>query len=179
MPSPLRMKNGCSITRVLTSRLPRGPPHGRVPEIDVGRVLPREPAVRLPDLARRSGGGHAEHRVVVAPHALLLLSEVLELRVDDLALLRTGGTAGSAAGLRTRAWTGRLLPCLGLRLAVHGLAELVGRLRQRLLRPLHALEVARLERLLGLGERIVDRLAVGLGELASVLRERPLRRIDQ
>src|SRR5256885_2287713 len=154
MPSPLRMKNGCSTTRGLTSRSPRGPPNGpALPWPGTRTCMPEStpagPALALPDSGRRRGGGDAGHRVVVAPHDLLLLSEVLEPRVDNLALLRTGGTPGGPAGLRTRARTGRLLPRLGLRLAVHDLAELVRRLRQRLLRPLHALEVVRLERLLG------------------------------
>ena len=40
----------------------------RVPEVDVRRVLPREPLVRPADLARRSRSRDAQHRVVVAPH---------------------------------------------------------------------------------------------------------------
>src|SRR2546429_366872 len=175
MPSPLRMKNGCSTTRVLTSKSPRGPPNGpALPWSGTRTCMPESTPAGIATLTRSSprptpppaqashaspsprpraapalqGGKRAIASPAGAPRALLLPSEVLELRVDDLALLRTGGTAGSAASLRTRAWTGRLLPCLGLRLAVHGLAELVGRLRQRLLRPLHALEVVRLERLL-------------------------------
>ena len=39
-----------------------------IPEIHVRRVLPREPLVRLADLARPRGRGDAENRVVVSPH---------------------------------------------------------------------------------------------------------------
>src|SRR5262249_62273369 len=109
-----------------------------------------EPAVSLPDLARRRGGGHAEHRVVITSHHLLLLSEILELRVDDLTLFGARRAAGGATRLRARALIGRP-PRLRLRLPVHDFTDLLRGLRQRLLCSLHAVEVLRLERLLGLG----------------------------
>src|SRR5438552_3355686 len=39
-----------------------------VPEVDVGRVLSREPLIRATNLARPGGGRDAQHRVVVATH---------------------------------------------------------------------------------------------------------------
>src|SRR5688500_18389582 len=102
---------------------------------------------------------------------LLLLAQVLELGVHDLALLRparggvtVGGRAAGARGARA----------LALRLAIHGLRELVRGLGQRLLRPLHALEVVRLEGLARFRERVLDTLSIGLGQLAAVLGERAL-----
>src|SRR5512132_3440182 len=41
---------------------------GRLPEVDVRGVLPRETPVGLPDLARPRGGRDAEHRVVIPTH---------------------------------------------------------------------------------------------------------------
>ena len=81
-----------------------------VPEVDVRRVLPREPPVRLTDLARRRRRRDAQHCVVIAPHdaSLLLLAQVLELGVHDLALLARPAERPAArragAGARPACW---------------------------------------------------------------------------
>src|SRR6266542_502239 len=103
---------------------------------------------------------------------LLLVAQILEVRVDDLAFLRTRRALARPAGR-----AGRLT--LRLRLAVHDLRELVGRAGQVLLGALHPLEVLALQRLARLRERVVDRLAVGLPQLGSVLPERPLRGVHE
>src|SRR4029450_6433637 len=101
---------------------------------------------------------------------LLLLAQVLELGVDDFAFLRTRGLG--RAGLARRA--------LGLlRLPVHDLGQLVGRLGERLLGLLHALEILTLERFLCLRQRVLHRLAVGLGPLAAVFAHPALGRVHE
>src|SRR6266446_2801399 len=92
----------------------------RVPEVDVRRVLPREPLVGPADLARRSRGRDAQHGVIVATHAalLLLFAQILEIGVHDLTFLRPG-----RGGLARRSGRARLALRLGL--AVHDLRELV------------------------------------------------------
>src|SRR6266511_1714432 len=103
---------------------------------------------------------------------LLLVAQILEVRVDDLAFLRTRRALARPAGR-----AGRLT--LRLRLAVHDLRELVGRAGQVLLRALHPLEVLALQRLARLRERVVDRLAVGLPLLGSGLEEADRKAIDE
>src|SRR5713101_2769906 len=71
---------------------------------------------------------------------LLLVAQILEVRVDDLAFLRTRRALARPAGR-----AGRLTLRLGL--AVHDLRELVGRAGQVLLSTLHPLEVLALQRL--------------------------------
>ena len=67
-----------------------------VPEIDIGRVLPREALIRSAHLARRSRRRDTQNRVVVATHErlLLLVAQILEVGVDDLAFLRTRRALG-------------------------------------------------------------------------------------
>src|SRR5262249_14292606 len=91
-----------------------------VPEIDVGRILPREALVCPAHLARRSCRRDTKHCVVVATHELLLLlvAQILEVSVDHFAFLR----ARRALTLRARSTRAGRLP---LRLAVHDLRELV------------------------------------------------------
>src|SRR5262245_30107523 len=75
-----------------------------VPEIDVGRVLPREALIRSAHLARRSRRRDTQNRVVVATHdrLLLLVAQILEVGVDDLAFLRARRSLGRPT-LRTGA----------------------------------------------------------------------------
>src|SRR5262245_35329486 len=102
-----------------------------------------------------------------------LLAQILELRVDDLALL---GAGRAARPLPAR----RLLTRLGLlRLAVHDLGQLVRGLGEVVLRALDALDVLTLALFLGLAHRLLDGLAVSLAELGAVLAERALRRVHE
>src|SRR5438093_13411444 len=101
---------------------------------------------------------------------LLLVAQILEVRVDDLAFFRTRRALARPAGR-----AGRLTLRLGL--AVHDLRELVGRAGQVLLGALHPLEVLALQRLARLRERVVDLLAVGLSPLGPLFPERPPRGI--
>src|SRR5207244_321833 len=109
---------------------------------------------------------------------LLLAAQVLELGVDDLALLRTTARARSARRARrgSARTTGRLA---ALRLAIHHLGELVGALRQSLLRRLDPVVVLALQRLANLVERLLDCLAISLGELAPVLGQGALGRVHE
>src|ERR1700675_2681214 len=110
------------------------------------------------------GGFAGAARIMGCPRgSLLLVAEVLELSVDHVTL----------RGLRTRAVTGTGLAARrlrgGLRLSVHHLGELVGRLRQRLLRALDAVEVVALESLARLAHRRFDRLLVLGRDLVAVV----------
>src|SRR5439155_6332502 len=147
-----------------------------VPEIDVGRILPREALISSADLARRRGRRDAQNRVVVATHEplLFLVAQILEVGVDHLAFLWTRRALALPTG---RARAGRL--ALRLRFAVHDLRELVRRVAQRLLGAFHPLDVLALQRFARLRERVVDRLAVVLRQLGAVLTEGPLGRVDE
>ena len=88
-------------------------------EVDVRRVLSSEPPVRLSDLSGRRRRQHPEDRVIVPSHgALLLVTQILELGVDDLALLGSGASRAPAL-----CWATAGLPGLGL--PVHHFSELV------------------------------------------------------
>src|SRR3989304_2961504 len=119
------------------------------------------------------GGFAGAARLWAAPARSYFFAEVLELGVDHITLRILG----------TRAVTGRGLAALrlrgGLRLAVHYLGELVGGLRQRLLRALDAVEVVALECLARLDHRRFDRLLVLGRDLVQVVAQGPLGRVDQ
>src|SRR5439155_219282 len=70
-------------------------------------------------------------------------------------------------------------PAFRLRLAVHDLRELVRRATQTILGALHALDILALQRFAGLGERVVDGLAIVLRKLGAVLTQRALGRIHE
>src|SRR5438552_8720306 len=145
-----------------------------IPEVDVRRILPRKAAIGLPNLARPRGGRDAEHRVVVTSHGhhLLLVAEILELGVHDLAFFRAAARTGacSTAARRRR---------LRLAFAVHDFGELVRRLGEVALGALHAFEIVGLERFLRFPERILDRLPVSFRELRAVLGKGPFRRVHE
>src|SRR5262245_35669113 len=62
-PRPRVVQDAVRLRDLLEQRL-----GASIPEVDVGRVLPREAPVGLPDLARSRRGRDAEHRVVVTTH---------------------------------------------------------------------------------------------------------------
>src|SRR5437899_2645460 len=86
----------------------------------------------------------------------LLVVDVLEFGVHDVAVLRRRrsllAVAGAAPGL-----------------TIHRLRQLLGRARQALLRAPDAFDVVSLQSLPGVGERLLDRGALGVGDLRSVL----------
>src|SRR5262249_34640106 len=150
-------------------------PRSLVPEIHVGRVLPREALIGSAHLARQSRRRDTQDRVVVATHEplLLLLAQILEVGIDHFAFFWTR----RALALPTRrARAGRLALRLGF--AIHDLRELVRRLAQALLGALHPLDVLALEGFARLSQRVVDRLSIALGQLGAVLAERALSRVD-
>src|SRR5499427_7633903 len=102
--------------------------------------------------------------------ALLLVAEILELGVDDIAL--RSALLASAVGSR--------LSGLGLlRLPVHRLRELVGCAGQLLLGPLDPVEVVALEGVPRLGHGGLDALLVLGRDLVRIVPERPLGRVDE
>src|SRR5207253_5149011 len=147
-----------------------------VPEVDIGRVLPREALIGPAHLARRGRRRDAQNCVVVATHRrlLLLVAQILEVGVDDFAFLRTRRALGRPA---RRARAGRL--ALRLCLAVHDLRELVRRTTETILGALHPLDILALQRFTRLGERVVDRLAIVLRKLGAALTQRALGRIHE
>src|SRR5437868_15147824 len=108
---------------------------------------------------------------MVATYVLLLVAQVLEFSVYDLALF----------GPATCAWarTGTVRFRLGLAFAIHDLRQLVRGPRKRVLATLHSLEVIGLERFLRLAQRVLERLSVRFPELRAVLAECALGRVHE
>src|SRR5262249_58640163 len=115
------------------------------------------------------GGRHPEAPSPVL--ALLLVAEILELGVDDIALrsaLLASAVSSRLSGLG-----------LLLRLPVHRLRELVGGAGQLLLGPLDPVEVVALEGVPRLGHGGLDALLVLGRDLVRVVPERPLGGVDE
>src|SRR4051812_26734503 len=106
---------------------------------------------------------------------LLVVVDLGKLRVDHVLLL------GARSGIRTgsgAAWaTGPAGTLLGL--LVHGFAELHGNLRQRAGLGRDRLGIVALERLLEIGNGVLDRPPLGLADFCAVLGHRLLGRVDE
>src|SRR3972149_3925373 len=105
--------------------------------------------------------------------ALLLLAEILEFGIDHVPL------GGLGLRLTRRPAFGACGPGLGLSLAVHDFRELVRGLHQVLLGARDPVDVVSLQRLAGFVERVLDRLALALGNLVAVFPQRALSRVDE
>src|SRR4051794_40982322 len=104
---------------------------------------------------------------------LLVVVDLGELRVDHVLFL-AGLAAGRCTAVAGAARTG--LSLLGL---VHRLAELHRSLRQRVGLGRDRGGVVALERFLQVGDRVLDRLALGLADLGAVLGQGLFGRMQQ
>src|SRR5262249_4128253 len=167
----------------------------------VGMKTQRELAIGLLDLVVGGGARDPEHLVVVTLHQTRgalspgrrmrapptcctsppqpkgrergLFLDLLELGLDDVLLVLA--IAGGAVVVRWLALRPLALGCLG----VHRLGELVRGARQRIGGVPDAGRILRLEGLLGVGQRTLDRAPGARVEGATVLRERPLGLVDE
>src|SRR5205807_980603 len=122
----------------------------------------------------RGAGGEGIRRT--RPSVLLLLVRVYHFRVDDLACAFTaavGGSGGTRRGARRRCARAR-----STRSSVHGLGQLVRRLRQAIHRGGDLRRVVSLDRLLRLFDRRLDALGVGVADLVAVFFEHLFGRVD-
>src|SRR4029077_17464517 len=98
---------------------------------------------------------------------LLVVVDFGELRVDDIFLLLARGIAAAGSALRL------------LLLLVHGLAKLHRSLRQRIGLLLNGVRIVALQRFLQIGDGVLDRAAIGVADLRTMLRQRLLGGMHQ
>src|SRR5439155_11714260 len=130
-------------------------------------------------LAGEGAGGEGIRRT--RSSIFLLIVRVHHFRVDDLALsfapaggASVGGSGGTGGGARRR----RCTRAPGTRSSVHGLGQLVRRLRQAIHRSSDLRRVVSLDRLLRLLDRRLDALGVGVADLIAVFFEHLFGRVD-